>query len=171
MLAINRFKLVAVMLVLIGARMALADDAALYREGVKQFQAGEYVAAGRALSQLAPFTQEFGEEARYLLARVHDVCGERPEALGLYEAIIQYDVRCRAEAANALSRPQTLKDQPKEKERLEKLLGARTPEYVIRSRFFSGRLLVEEGRYEDAIERLEKALKDADALLAGETKL
>ena len=74
---------------------AKADDAALFREGVKQFQSGNYFAAGRALSGLAPFTQEFGERARYLLARVHDLSGERPEAIGLYQAIIGYDARCR----------------------------------------------------------------------------
>jgi hypothetical protein len=68
MLWINRIKVIAVMLTLVGARAALADDLGLYREGVKQFQSGDYVAAGRALSQLAPFTQEYGEEARYLLA-------------------------------------------------------------------------------------------------------
>src|SRR5256885_7872996 len=137
MLAFNRLKFVAVMLIFLGARLALADDAALYRDGIKQFQAGNYAAAGRDLSQLAPFTQEFGEEARYLLARVHDECGERPEALALYEAIIDYDHRCRAEAANALSRPDSLKDQPQEKQRLENVAKEPTPQYMIRSRFFS----------------------------------
>src|SRR5690349_13885441 len=123
---------------------ARADDLTLYREGVKQFQAGNYVASGRALSQLAPFTQEYGEQARYLLARVHDLCGERPEAIGLYEAIIDYHMRCKGEAGNALSRPDSLsllKDRPDEKARLEKVASAPTPQYVIRSRFYSGRLL------------------------------
>jgi len=171
MLLMHRFKLVAVILLLVAARGAGADDLGLYREGVKQFQSGDYVGAGRALSQLAPFTQEYGEEARYLLARIHDLSGERPEAIALYEAIIEYHMRCLGTAANALSRPETLKDQPAEKERLEKLLKAPTPQYVVRSRFYSGKLLVEEGRYEDALARLEKAQQDAQGVLADETKL
>src|SRR3954467_5388876 len=105
MSAFMRTSFIAVLLLIVNARAALADDAALYREGVKQFQQQNYVAAGRALSQLAPFTQEFGEQARYLLARVHDLSGEHPEAIALYEAIIDYHTRCRAEAANVLSRP------------------------------------------------------------------
>ena len=55
MLLINRFKLVAVMIIFAGAHLALADDAALYREGVKQFQNGDYLAAGRALGQALAF--------------------------------------------------------------------------------------------------------------------
>lgn len=158
-------------LIIASAPLEAAEDASLYREGIKQFQGGDYAAAGRALSQLAPFTQEFGEQARYLLARVHDLSGERPEALALYEAIIDYHTRCRAEAANALSRPESLKDQPAEKARLEKLLKDRTPDHVIRSRFYAGRLLVEEGRYEDALARLARAQQDADGALGEEIKL
>src|SRR3954467_12487353 len=105
MSAFMRTSFIAVLLLIVNARAALADDAALYREGVKQFQAQDYVAAGRALSQLAPFTQPFGEHARYLLARVHDLAGERPEAMALYDAIIDYDTQCRRAAADILSRP------------------------------------------------------------------
>src|SRR5438874_6089562 len=154
MLLINRFKLVAVMIIFAGAHLALADDAALYREGVKQFQGSDYIAAGRTLSQLTPFTQGYGEQARYLLARVHDLCGERPEALGIYEAIIEYDIRCRGDAANALARADSLTDRPAEKERLEKLMSAPTPPDVMRSRFYAGRLVVEEGRFDDVIGRV-----------------
>src|SRR6266850_4790084 len=129
MSAMVRLKLIGVMLVVASARLAVADEVGLYREGVRQFQAGDYVAAGRSLSQLAPFTQEFGEQARYLLARVHDLSGERPEAIALYEAIIEYHLRCQGEAGNAVSRSQTLKDQPQEKTRLEKLLRDPPPQY------------------------------------------
>src|ERR1051325_2195304 len=151
---------------------ARADDLTLYREGVKQFQAGNYVASGRALSQLAPFTQEYGDQARYLLARVHDLCGERPEAIGLYEAIIEYHLRCKGDARKVLSGGESLlKDRPDEKARLQKIVDEPTPQYVIRSRFYSGRLLALEGRYEDAVARLGKAQQDATGPLAEEVKL
>jgi tetratricopeptide (TPR) repeat protein len=171
MAAIVRSNFIAVILLLVVAQQGSADDVKLYREGFKQFQAGDYVSAGRSLSQLAPFTQEFGEHARYLLARVHDLSGERPEAIALYEAVIEYDMRCRGAAADALARPQTLKDRPEEKARLERLLGEPAPQYVVRSRFYSGRLMVEEGRFEEAVARLGKAVPDADGVLGDETRL
>jgi len=49
-------KVVASLCMLLIVAAARADDAALYREGVKNFKAADYVAAGRALSQLSPFT-------------------------------------------------------------------------------------------------------------------
>src|SRR5437870_1517326 len=106
MASIVRFRLIGVILVVASARFALADDLALYWQGVKQFQAGDYVSAGGALSQLAPFTQEFGEQARYLLARVHDLSGERPEAIALYEAIANLSGLHDAEALRWVARAQ-----------------------------------------------------------------
>src|SRR3954466_2488796 len=170
MFSFARLGLLAILVAAAAVRPARGDDAALLRQGIEHFQKGDYVAAGRALSQLAPFTQEFGEQARYLLARVHDLSGEHPEAIALYEAIIDYHTRCRAEAANVLSRPDSLKDQPQEKARLEKLLKDPTPQFIIRSRIHCGRLLVMQGRYEDALARLAKAQQDANGALADEIK-
>src|SRR5258705_12675445 len=114
-----------IFVVLAAVAVARADDAAIYKEGFEYFQKGNYDDAGRALSRLAPFTQEFGEHARYLLARTHELSGERPEAEGLYEAIIRFYGQSQK--------------------------GEKAPEYVVRSRVYLGRLLVTEGNYEDAI--------------------
>src|SRR3954466_13684664 len=138
MFSFARLGLLAILVAAAAVRPARGDDAALLRQGIEHFQKGDYVAAGRALSQLAPFTQEYGEQARYLLARVHNLSGERPEAIALYEAIIDYHIRCCGAAANTLARPETLKDRPEERARLEKLLKDPTPQYVVRSRFYSG---------------------------------
>jgi hypothetical protein len=55
---------------------------ALYYRGVADFLLKDYVAAGRSLNALAPFTDpECGGRARYLLARVHHLSDERVEAV------------------------------------------------------------------------------------------
>src|SRR5947207_1521574 len=133
-----------IFVLLVAAAVARADDAALYRQGFEHFQKGEYEAAGRALSRLAPFTQEFGEQARYLLARTHELSGERPEALALYEAIIAFDAQTKRE---------------------------RPPQYVIRSQFYSGRLLEGHGHYDEATGRLNSDLKGEEGEVKDGTQL
>ena len=79
------------------ARAFLADAATAksrfngrmrYYLGYARFAMKDYLAAGRALSGLAPFAQEFGPHARYLLARTHPMSAERPEAAALYKALL-----------------------------------------------------------------------------------
>src|SRR5881394_3016646 len=106
----------AIIVVVLATAIARADDAALYREGFAQFQKGNYDGAGRALSGLAPFAQEkFGEHARYLLARTHELSGERPEAAGLYDAIIDFYTQSKREAERTLRAADSLNDRPQEK--------------------------------------------------------
>jgi tetratricopeptide (TPR) repeat protein len=63
--------------------------AARYYYGYALFRLQQYNAAGRVLSELAPFDDpQHGPHTRYLLARVHHLAGERPEAAALYETII-----------------------------------------------------------------------------------
>src|SRR5262249_9760347 len=53
---------------------------ALYYDGLASFLLKDYLAAGRSLSLLTPFMdQAFGNHARYLLARVHQLQDERAE--------------------------------------------------------------------------------------------
>jgi len=79
------------------ARAFLADAATAksrfngrmrYYLGYARFAMKDYLAAGRALSGLAPFAQEFGPHARYLLARTHHMSAERPEGAALYKALL-----------------------------------------------------------------------------------
>src|SRR4051812_14594929 len=134
----------AIVVIVFAAATVRADDAALYRQGFEHFQKGEYDAAGRALSRLAPFTQEFGEHARYLLARTHELSGERPEARGVYDAIIAFYAQGKKE---------------------------RSPQYVVRSLFYSGRLLAQAGRYDEAAARLNACLPEAQGAMKEEAKL
>ncbi len=58
-----------------------------YYAGCAAFEAGNDLAAGRALSRLAPFGHPaYGAHARFLLGRIHHRAGEYTEAAGHYEA-------------------------------------------------------------------------------------
>src|SRR5688572_32053743 len=90
---VMRFRFaIVVMVVLVAGFAARGDESgSLYREGVEAFKSGDLVGAGRALGQLAPFTDsKVGERGKYLLARVHHLSGERAEASALYEGIIRF---------------------------------------------------------------------------------
>jgi len=120
-----------------------------YHLGYARFALGESLAAGRALGHLAPFQQEFGLHARYLLARTHHLLGERPEAATQYEAVLAgYEQRKKA-AEEALRNPGALT--PEHRARLEALIRNAPPDYLVRSAFYHSLLACEADRYADAL--------------------
>ncbi|HET6246349.1 MAG TPA: tetratricopeptide repeat protein [Tepidisphaeraceae bacterium] len=130
----------------------------LYHLGYAQFVLREYLAAGRSLSQLAPFAQDFGLHARYLLARVHHLSDERPEAAALYKAL-QDDFEVRRKAADKeMQNPATDAEHRAE---LEKIVHGPVPDYVSRSQFYGAVLLYEDGKYSDAADVFAKILQVA----------
>ena len=124
--------------------------AALYHLGYARLATKDYLAAGRALSRLAPFRQEFGVHARYLLARVHHLSDERPEAAAQYKAVLAGYEKQKAAAAVALRNPAKL--DPERKAALEALVGVPPPEYILRAMFYIALLECEDGRYAHALE-------------------
>jgi tetratricopeptide (TPR) repeat protein len=124
---------------------------AVYQTAYASFALGEFPAAGKALATLAPFDDPvFGVHARYLLARTHHISEERAEALGLYDAVLAGYEQQRKDAQTALQNPQSFKETPDEKTRLETLLKNPTPEYVARSAFYRGVVLYELNRFADS---------------------
>ena len=125
---------------------------AAYHQGYALLTQKEYVAAGRALSSLSPFTQEFGPHARYLLARVHHLSGDQPEAAGHYQAAVATfaDARKQAQAAMQMSQKVAGSLAPEQRAYLAALAAADPPEWVIRAAFYGAVLLAEGGRFEDA---------------------
>lgn len=123
---------------------------ALYQLGHASFVLQEYLAAGRALSQLAPFQQDFGTHARYLLARTHHLADERPEATTQYKAVLADFDQQKKTAVEALKNPNALP--PAERARLESLASGPAPEYVPRAAFYAALLQAEDGRYTQALE-------------------
>jgi tetratricopeptide (TPR) repeat protein len=145
-------------------------ELALYQLGYANFALKDYVAAGRALSQLAPFAQDFGVHARYLLARVHHLSGERPEAAQQYNAVLGgFDAQRKA-AQEALKKPDALK--PDERANFEKLANGPTPDYVPRAAFYSAVLLFDEGKFGEAQEKLSTwAQQNSKSPLTAEAQL
>lgn len=141
------------------AQAFLADKAAaasrfrgvaLYQLGYASFALKDYLAAGRALSQLAPFQQDFGVHARYLLARTHHLADERPEATVQYQAVLaDYEAQKKA-ATEAMKNPNALA--PEQRARWDAWAKGPPPEYVPRAAFYSALLLAEDGRYAKAVE-------------------
>jgi cellulose synthase operon protein C len=125
--------------------------AALYYHGFACFLLKDYLAAGRSLNLLAPFDQQdFGSPARYLLGRVHHLADERHEAALQYQAVLDDYEEQKKNAAEALKQPETLKNDPGAKARLQALVDEPPPGFVVRAGFCLGVLEFEDGRFNEA---------------------
>jgi TolA-binding protein len=149
---------------LAAVRPVLADKAlaksryhafALYLDGFSNFLLDDRNAAGRSLTKLAPYTDPvFGTHARYFVARLHHLEGERPEALGDYEGVIGDYSKAKLAAAEALKQPDRFKNDPEEKARLEALVKDSPPDHVARATFYLGVMQYEDGKFAEAVTRL-----------------
>ncbi len=129
-------------------------DTVLYYQGYAAFAQKDYLAAGRALGELAPFDNPaIGLHARYLLARTHHLANRRPEAVAQYQAILAAYEEQKKTAPQLLQNALQLKDNPAERQRLESLVKDPPPDYVARASFYWGVLLDEEGKYGEALAR------------------
>jgi len=124
---------------------------ALYYLGYASFALKDYAAAGRALSQLAPFKDEFGVHARYLLARTHHLSDERPEAAAQYKALLADYEAPRKAAQAALKNPAALK--PEQQAAMTALVQSPPPDYILRASFYTAMLVMEERKFPEALER------------------
>jgi TolA-binding protein len=127
---------------------------ALYYQGVVHFLLGDHLAAGRVLNQLTPFTEPvFGNHGRYLLARVHHLTDELAEAAHHYDGVLSDYETSKRNAVEALKRPESFRNDPAERMRLQALLRDPPPSHVLQSAFYHGILLYEAGRFGDAAAR------------------
>ncbi|GBD36477.1 Outer membrane protein assembly factor BamD [bacterium HR36] len=132
---------------------------ARYYEGQARLLLGDYVGAGRVLSELAPFTHpQFGLHARYLLARAHHELGDRAEAAVHYDQVLAGYEAQRQQAAKMLQNPASFGNDPEQRWRLESLVK-QPPEFVPRAALLRAVLFYEEGQFGEAASRLETLLK------------
>jgi TolA-binding protein len=145
----------------------------LYYHGFACFQLKDNDAAGRSLSELAPFNDPvFGTHARYLMARVHHAADERAEAQRDYQGVIDDYAKQKTSAAELLKQPDRFKNDPDEKARLEAMVRDPAPDHVARAGFFLGVLLYEDGKFTDALGKLQAfAQANATSPLAAEALL
>lgn len=80
-------------------------ELALYHLGHARFDQGDHLAAGRALSRLAPFSdkQPWTLHAQYMLGRIHHLAAERPEAAAAYTAVLAGYAQQRQQAASSMA--------------------------------------------------------------------
>ena len=129
-------------------------ETVLYYQGYAAFALKEYLVAGRALGELAPFENPaIGLHARYLLARTHHLADQRPEAVAQYAAVLAAYEEQKKSAPQLLQNALQLKDNLPERLRLESLVRDPVPDYVARASFYWGVLLDEEGKYGEALAR------------------
>jgi cellulose synthase operon protein C len=126
-------------------------DLGRYYFSFASFLLGDHASAEKTLALLAPFEQpDFGGHARYLLARTHHLADERVEATHHYEGILQSYAKAKDEAAKMLQQPQTFKNDPDVRVRLEALTKNAPPDHVARATFYLAVLQYETGRFAEA---------------------
>ena len=125
----------------------------LYYHGFASFLQGQHQAAGRSLSQLAPFADPvFGTHARYLLARTHHQGDELAEAATNYQGVLT-DHEKNKKNAQVLLQSGKVNNDPEERTRLEALLRGPAPDYVGRSAFYLGVIQYQGGKFAEALGR------------------
>jgi TolA-binding protein len=131
----------------------------LYYYGYASYLMKDRAAAGRTLTQLAPYEDPvFGTHAQYLVGRTYHSGDERPEAANAYQGVIDTYTKQKAAAVEALKRPDLLKD-PEVKARLEGLVKNPAPDHVSRAGFFLGVLRYEDGKFDEALPRFVEFVK------------
>ena len=122
-------------------------EVATYQAGYAQFGLRDYREAGRTLSKLAPFEQDFGPHARFLLARAHQLADERPEALGQFQAVLDGYEKRKAQAVEAIKQQNLPAGR---RAALTALAQGPAGDYVIRAQFHLAQLTAEMGKYAEA---------------------
>lgn len=126
---------------------------ALYHHGYASFLLKNYVAAGRSLVQLAPFDNtDFGLHARFLLARIRHLAGERPEAAAGYDAVLAGFKTLQQATAESLKNPNL---PPDERARLQTLASGPAPQFVAHALFYSAVLLYEQSQFTAALTKFD----------------
>ncbi len=132
-------------------------DLGRYHYGFASFLLKQYVAAQKTLDMLAPFADpDFGGHARYLLARTHHLADERAEASHHYEGLLADYAKQKEAAAKMLQQPQTFKNDPLVRARLEALVRGAPPDHVARATFYLAVLQYEAGRFAEAKTRFQE---------------
>src|SRR5262245_13449383 len=144
----------------------------LYYHGYASFLLKDYPTAARSLNRQDLFADSVvGPHVRYLMGRIHQNDGEANEAAQQYEAVLADYTKQKTAAAEALKRPDTFKNNPEEKARLEALVKT-PPEHVVGAAFAAATLHYEAGRFADALGRFTDFAKlHPDSPRVGEAQL
>lgn len=133
----------------------------LYYHGFASFLLQDYLVAGRSLNQLNPFDDPtFGLHARYLMGRIYQITEEPDKALANYDKVLADFDKQKKDAIEAMKRPDQFKNNPTERERVERLAKGPTPDHVAASIFYSAALQYEAGKFGEALGRFQAFARD-----------
>ena len=140
-----------------------------YLAGQAEFVQANYGPAGRMLAKLAPFTDaDFGLPGRYLLARCHDLMGQRPEALAQYRGVLADFEPARQRAQQRLGDQRLTREQ----RAYYTAMVSAPVEYVQRAALYAGIILAQTGKNGEAQEILVKLMQgNPKPTIAEEAKL
>ena len=126
-------------------------DQGRYFFAYASFLLRDFAAAQRTLTMLQPFSDiNFGNHARYLLARTHHLAEERAEAALHYEGVLADYAKLKKEAAKLA---QNSKLDPLDKLTLDALARNPAPDHVAYAAFYLGVLRYEARRFDEALTR------------------
>jgi len=129
----------------------------LYYHGFAAVLTQDYIVAGRALSQLAPFDDPHtGLHARYLMGRAFHATESKAEAAQAFDGVVAGYEQQKKDAAEALKKP--VKDAA-EKARLEALVRNPPPDHVAASVFQGACLGAEAGKFAEALGKFQAFMK------------
>lgn len=135
--------------------------AGLLALGQARLALADYPGATAALAQIAPFNQiGIGLNAHYLLGRVLQETGEKPEAAIEYETVFKGYLEQRRKAEETLRNKDALRGKPLEQMRLQELTRT-APEYVLMSWYNAATIQFEYGQYADAVTKYQSFLQAA----------
>jgi tetratricopeptide (TPR) repeat protein len=119
--------------------------------GEALFAQQDYPGAFAALAEVAPFADQLGTglRAKYLLGRILQETGERPEAVASYEWVTLMYPMQRRKAEEALKDKARFRDRPGEQVRLEALTRG-VPEVVREANYQAAQIQFEYGQFAEA---------------------
>jgi TolA-binding protein len=129
--------------------------------GEAQFALNDKPAAFAALAQIAPFDQlATGLDARYLLARILQETGQKPEAVVEYEAVSKGYLEQRRKAEESLRNKDAWRAKPLEQMRVQSLTRG-APDYVLMSGYNAATIQFDYGQFVDAASKYQAYLQAA----------
>jgi TolA-binding protein len=149
-------------------------EAAAFQLACASFAQKNYDAAISLLARLAPFQQQFGLEAQYLLARSYHLSGRLGEAGPHYQAVAaRGEERRRVTAVGTAATPSAeAKKPPEAKAPGEPVLPGPAEETLARCNFYLAVLRFEQGKASEALEGLTDFVRAyPQNALAAEAKL
>lgn len=139
--------------------------------GEALFGQQDYPGAFAALADVAPFADQLavGLQAKYLIGRILQETGERPEAVASYEWVTLIYPMQRRKAEEALREKGRFRDRPMEQVRLEALTRS-VPDVVREANYQAAQIQFDYGQFAEAASKYSAFVQTAPNVQAAEVQ-